>query len=772
MDHSSVLGSGQHSSFTLSFTLSGTVAGTPPSTVASGYTISTVAGDGTLGFSGDGGPGTLAELSVPFGVAVDGAGNLFIADFGNSRLRKVTPANAITTVAGNGTIGFSGDGGPATSAQLFSPEGVAVDGAGNLFIADLLDNRIRKVTPAGTITTVAGNGTLGFSGDGGPGTSAELASPTGVAVDGAGNLFIADFLNNRIRKVTPAGIITTVAGNGTIGFSGDGGPGTSAQLFLPEGVAVDGAGNLFIADSGNNSIRKVTPAGTITTVAGNGTLGFSGDGGPATLAELDSPVGVAVDGAGNLFIADSENNLIRKITPAGTITTVAGNGTRGFSGDGGPGTSAELASPSGVAVDRAGNLFIAEWRNNRVRKLTPIAVQPGVVPNPQPNIVNLSPSSALAGSGATTVIVSGSGFIASSTATFNGVSHAASLLINTKQLTITLSTSDLTAAGSFPVVVTNPAPGGGASNSVSFTVQQNMQPAATLASINPSSGAVGTILTVVIAGVNTNFVQGQTLATFGPGISVGGSPFGQAGTVTVSSPTSATAQVTIDPSAALGARTVTVATGAQTASLNSAFTVLAPPAPLGPLSITSTLPGNGDTNVSMTPSIQITFNEPLDPATIGPSTFTLANSRSMLPATVTIDSTGEVVTLTPSGVLTPNATYSVMIDAQVRNAAESPLGNPFSFSFTVVPTATVAGTVTGPSGLDPTSLRVFSFGGNVTMPDSTGNFSASLNPAGWQPRGCNVSRKTVWASDNDNRPGARKFHRRSLKLAKCPGTRS
>jgi uncharacterized protein (TIGR03437 family) len=307
-------------------------------------------------------------LVGPEGIAADGAGNLFIADTGDNRIRKVTPAGTISTVAGNGTSGFGGDGGPATSAELNNPISVAVDVAGNLFIADFENNRIRKVTPAGTISTVAGNGIQGFGGDGGPATSAELNYPGDVAVDGAGNLFIVDWGNNRIRKVTPAGAISTVAGNGTAGFSGDGGPATSAEMWGPEGVAADGAGNVFFADSGNDRIRRVTPAGTISTVAGNGVQGFSGDGGPATSAELWGPYGVAVDSAGNLFIADLYNNRVRRVTPASMIGTVAGNGTAGFSGDGAPATSAELNYPIGVAVDGAGNLFIVD-SNQRVRKV-------------------------------------------------------------------------------------------------------------------------------------------------------------------------------------------------------------------------------------------------------------------------------------------------------------------------------------------------------------------------------------------------------------------
>ena len=244
-----------------------------------------------------------------------------------------------------------------------------MDARGNLYIADGWNHRIRGVSPSGIISTVAGNGAPWFSGDGGSATSASVCQPTGVAVDAAGNLYIADYGNHRIRGVSPSGIISTVAGSGTQGFSGDGGPATSASLNYPGSVAVDAAGNLYIADSQNDRIRKVSASGIISTVAGNGALGFSGDGGPASSASLLLPGGVAVDAAGNLYIADSQNDRIRKVSASGIISTVAGSGAQGFSGDGGPATSALLYGPFGVAVDAAGDLYIGDFHNYRIRKV-------------------------------------------------------------------------------------------------------------------------------------------------------------------------------------------------------------------------------------------------------------------------------------------------------------------------------------------------------------------------------------------------------------------
>jgi hypothetical protein len=390
--------------------------------------ITTVAGNGDSGYSGDGGPATSAKLNSPAGVAVDAAGDIFIVDSGNNVIREVNHnTHLISTVAGIwNSDGYSGNGGPATSAQLDGPSAVAVDAAGDIFIADTGNNVIREVNAStGIISTIAGNGTAGYTGDGYAATSAKLNNPTGVAVDAVGDVFIADQDNDVIRKVDTSGDISTVAGNYDLGagYTGDGGPATDAELQNPAGVAVDAAGDIFIADTGNNVVREVDHVTQdITTIAGDydAGSGYSGDGGLASSAQLNGPLGVAVNSAGDLFIADAGNNVVREVTglittvagngtsgsggdgePAsvaalnfpwasagdvyiadynndvvrevnnatGVITTVAGNGETGYSGDGGPATDAELDGPAGVAVDSAGDIFIADLGNSKVREV-------------------------------------------------------------------------------------------------------------------------------------------------------------------------------------------------------------------------------------------------------------------------------------------------------------------------------------------------------------------------------------------------------------------
>jgi RHS repeat-associated protein len=336
--------------------------------------ITTLAGNGTRAYTGDGGPATAARLNGPTGIAVDQLGNVYMSEDGEvgaARVRRVSPTGIITTVVGNGVQGFSGDGGPATGAQLFMPRGLAVDAAGNLLIADFGNSRVRRVSTSGIITTVAGSGVPGFSGDGGAAIAAQLNGPWDVAVDAADNIIFTDLNNRRVRRVSPSGIITTVAGSGVYGFSGDGGPAIAAQLKGIYGVAVDAAGNIFITDGENRRVRRVNTSGTITTIAGTGVEGFSGDGGPATAAQLGGPMDVAVDSAGAILIIDSllGHPRIRQVSLSGIITTVAGNGVQGYSGDGGPATAAALYSPTQIVVNAAGFSF-TDYAGNRIRRVT------------------------------------------------------------------------------------------------------------------------------------------------------------------------------------------------------------------------------------------------------------------------------------------------------------------------------------------------------------------------------------------------------------------
>jgi sugar lactone lactonase YvrE len=341
-------------------------------------TITTIAGTGVPGYSGDGGPGLSAQFSNPGALAVDDSGNLYIADL--YRIRELSANGTINTIGGNGTQGFAGDGGPAAAAEISGSAGgsgdrLAIGSTGSLYIADTANSRIRTIAAGGTIQTAAGNGGLCcYEGDGSPGNSIELNLPLGVAVDAAGNTYISDTYNNFICKVSPAGILTTVAGLGPVaGSPGDGGPAVNAAVKLPAGMTIDPSGNLYVAEAGGYRIRMINPAGIITTVAGTGVQGsaWSFEGSAATAANLTWPEDVAVDASGNLYVADTGAGAIRKITPAGIITTVAGNNTAGFSGDGGPATRAQLNVPTSVAVDGTGNLYFADTYNFRIRKISP-----------------------------------------------------------------------------------------------------------------------------------------------------------------------------------------------------------------------------------------------------------------------------------------------------------------------------------------------------------------------------------------------------------------
>jgi uncharacterized protein (TIGR03437 family) len=347
---------------------------------------------------------TAAQLNGPAGVAVSRFGVIYISDTQNQRVRATSTAGgyALVTLAGNGTPGFNGEIILPRDAQLNGPVGVAADDAGNWYVADTANNRVRKVQPGGNLFTIAGNGNASYYGDGGQGTKASVNQPEGVAADALGNVYIADTLDNAIRKVTPDGVITTLAGTGTPGYSGDGGPANAARLTLPRGVAVDSAGNVYVADSGNNQVRRIDARGTITTVDTGGSL--------------SDPRGVAVDRAGNLYIADTGNRVVRRVSPGALVTTIAGNGTCCYSGDGGLALDAQLNQPWGVAADANGNVYVADPANNAVRMLAPVSAGIAVTA-----VTNAASNLASAVAPGEMVVLYGAGLGGVQTVLFNGV---------------------------------------------------------------------------------------------------------------------------------------------------------------------------------------------------------------------------------------------------------------------------------------------------------------------------------------------------------------
>jgi hypothetical protein len=322
---------------------------------AAATTVTTLAGSGAFGFAD--GSGTAAQFFQPTAIVLDASGNAYVTDAENHRIRKITPTGTVSTLAGSGTAGFAD--GIGTAAHFNSPRGVALDASGNLYVADGVNNRIRRITPTGTVSTIAGSGTAGFAD--GTGTAAQFHFPKGIAVDGSGNLYVADDINHRIRKITSNGTVSTLAGS-TLGNVD--GTGTAAQFNRPTGIGVDAAGNVYVADAENHRIRKITPSGTVSTLAGN-TGGFAD--GTDTAARFNEPVGVALDGLGNVYVTDADNHRIRKVTPTGTVSTVAGILPEGFAD--GSSTAARFNTPTGIALDAAGAIYVADRLNHRIRKI-------------------------------------------------------------------------------------------------------------------------------------------------------------------------------------------------------------------------------------------------------------------------------------------------------------------------------------------------------------------------------------------------------------------
>jgi sugar lactone lactonase YvrE len=456
---------------------------TPPTTL-----IITTVGNGIAAYAGDTGAALFASINNPQGLAYDQAGNLYIADCNNNVVRKVTTGGTITTFAGTGTAGYNQDGIPATSSELHCPVGLAFDVNQNLYIADNGNFRIRQVTPGGIILTVAGTGANSFGGDNGPATSAQMSGPQGVALDSAGNLYFSDYSNYRVRKVVIGGNITTFAGTGAGGFEGDGGPAITSTLDHPLGLAFDSVGNLYIADSYNMRVRKVDLNGNMSTVAGNGGSSFGGDGGPATSAQLSYPNGVFADNQNppNLYIADQQNYRIREVTSGGIIFTIAGNGVccGTYSGDGGLATNAGLSNASYVTLDPSGNVTLSDAGNNRIRKLVPPSTT-----SPTPSLIFLNPARAQVGGGTFTLSVYGTNFVPGATVQFNGNPQTTNF-VSTNLVQATIQSFNIASTGSPLVAVVNPGTGGSSGN-LTFTVFPTPAPSTTLIQTVGGSGYAG-----------------------------------------------------------------------------------------------------------------------------------------------------------------------------------------------------------------------------------------------------------------------------------------
>jgi sugar lactone lactonase YvrE len=355
-------------------------------------TINTVVGNGVATFAGDGGQATAASLYTPDGLTIDGSGVMYITDARNSRIRMVNSSGVISTFAGNGNVGYAGDGGQATAAEINYPLELVTDSHNNLYIADRYNNCIRMVNTNGIITTIAGNGMAGFNGDGGQATAAELDEVAGVGLDAIGNIYICEHGNNRLRKVNTSGIISTFAGTGAAGFSGDGGPATAADLNVPNQMTVDANGNVYFSDASNERVRMVNTLGIISTVAGNGVAASTGDGGQATAAEINNPASLIVDRYGDLYIGEYLGNRIRVVNGSGVISTLGGTGVAGFSGDGGLATAAKIDNPDGMTIDSHGYIYFGDEANNRIREISGDPLQMNSLTAEQGFGINLYPN--------------------------------------------------------------------------------------------------------------------------------------------------------------------------------------------------------------------------------------------------------------------------------------------------------------------------------------------------------------------------------------------
>lgn len=622
-------------------------------TVTPGRSTASLAGTGTAGYSGDGSAATGAALASPSAVAYDVNGNLYLADSANHVIREVVKSSGnIITVAGTGTVGFSGDGGAATSAQLDTPTGIAVDATGNLYIADSHNQRIREVS-GGTITTIAGTGVPGFAGDGGAATSAQLDLPKGIAVDGSGHIYIADSGNNRIRKISGT-TISTIAGTGEQGYSGDGSVATAATLDSPTSVAADASGTVYVADRHNQRVRVISSAGIISTIAGSGLPtfagGFSGDGASASSAALSHPSGVSVDAAGNIYIADTNNQRIRTIT-SGVITTAAGSGDQGFSGDGGTLTAALLNTPKAAAVDATGALAIADTGNQRIRGAADASLAFGTSPV---GVASAIQTITLANTGNSDLMVSAASIKGPFTATNAG----------------TCSTTPITlAAGASctEILAFTPVQPGASSGSVTFSGPGAAPETVLLA----GTGMQGSAAISVVSNSAAPFVN--QVVTFAAAVTAAGA-VAPTGTVSFYADGTliGTAQPLSNGSASLTTTFATAGTYPITATYSGdpnfpAATSSALPQLVGDFSFSITTDPTQSSSQTVVPGQPVTYKLAAAPLN-GPFSFPITLSATGLPPGATVTFSPSTLTLGPSSV-----PFTMAIQTSSKVAMRRPL---------------------------------------------------------------------------------------------------